>query len=128
MTKAILIGAGFSCDLGMPSAAQLSKTFFAYFNYEKVSKFIIPQIEYFKPYGKGIDLSKEAFNDILEVFKNNKEDNYERFIKQIEQLEYKRLTPNYTRTIHYFISILYDTIYNFFLSFHISKYPIYSIM
>lgn len=128
MTKAILIGGGFSCDLGMPSAAQLSKTFFAYFNYEKVSKFIIPQIEHFKPYGKGIDLSKEAFNDILEVFKNNKEDNYERFIKQIEQLEHKRLTPNYTRTIHYFISILYDTIYNFFLSFHISKYPIYSIM
>ena len=128
MTKAILIGAGFSCDLGMPSAVQLSKTFFKYFNYEKVSKFIIPQIEHLKPYGKDIDLSQEAFNDILEVFNNNQEENYENFIKQIEQLEYKRFSENYTRTIQYFISILYDTIYNFFLRFHISKYPIYSIM
>ena len=128
MTKAILIGAGFSCDLGMPSAAQLSNTFFTYFNYEKVNNYIIPQIKHLKPYGKDIDLSAEAFDDIQEVFKNNKEENYENFIKQIEQLEYKRFSKNYTRTIQYFISILYDTIYNFFLRFHISHYPIYSIM
>ena len=99
MTKAILIGAGFSCDLGMPSAAQLSNTFFTYFNYEKVNNYIIPQIKHLKPYGKDIDLSAEAFDDIQEVFKNNKEENYENFIKQIEQLEYKRFSKNYTRTI-----------------------------
>lgn len=128
MTKAILIGAGFSCDLGMPSANQLSKTFFKYFNYERVKNDILPYIEDFQPYGKDIILSKEAFSDILDVFKNNNEDNYETFIKQIEELEYKSCSNNYTHTIRYFISILYDTIYNFFLRYHVSRYSFYSVM
>ena len=54
MTKAILIGAGFSCDLGMPSANQLSKTFFKYFNYERVKNDILPYIEDSQPYGGSI--------------------------------------------------------------------------
>lgn len=128
MTKAILIGAGFSCDLGMPSASELSKTFFKYFDYDIVKNHLIPQIKNSKPYGDDVILVKEALDDILDLFKNNTETNYEDFIKNIECLEHKRFIKDYTQTIQYFISILYDTIYNFFLRYHIARYPYYSIM
>lgn len=128
MTKALLIGAGFSCDLGMPSANELSKTFFKYFNYDIVKMKIIPRIKDLQPYGKDIFLIKEAFDDIINLFKNNKETNYENFIKQVEQLENKRFIKNYTNTIRYFLSIFYETIYNFFLRYHISRYPFYLLM
>ena len=83
LTKAILIGAGFSCDLGMPSAAELSKIFFKIFNYESIKNHLIPNIENSKPYGNDTTLSKDAFLDIIKIFKNNTETNYENLIKQI---------------------------------------------
>lgn len=128
MTKAIIIGAGFSCDLGMPSSTELSKIFFEKFNLKTVKNHLIPNIFNKKPYGNDIVLSKDAFADIIEIFKNNTENNYENFIKQIENIEYKGSSNNYTHTIRYFISILYEYIYNFFLYCHSKSYPAYKLM
>ena len=128
MTKAILIGAGFSCDLGMPSAAELSKIFFKIFNYESIKNHLIPNIKNSKPYGNDTTLSKDAFLDIIKIFKNNTETNYENLIKQIENIENKGGSNNYTHTIRYFISILYDAIYYFFLHFHSKSYDLYNLM
>lgn len=128
MTKALLIGAGFSADLGMPLVNELSKVFFKDFNNNAVEK-LINNLRKTEPYGKSIKLSSEAFDDIMRVFiENDSKNNYEHFIGKIENLEKQKPSNNYLHTVSFFKSILYDRIYDYFVKYQLCSYPIYSIM
>ncbi|RXI27660.1 hypothetical protein [Aliarcobacter trophiarum] len=127
MKKGLLLGAGFSYDLGMPLASELTEIFLSLFN--KDSIFIYARfLSEHKPYGEERPIN---FNAILEglfeviKFKQEKCNNYEEILSTIQNLG-----KNHQRTLSdkdsyaYLNSLFYSIIWNILYQYQIISYQL----
>ncbi|WP_397538150.1 hypothetical protein [Rummeliibacillus pycnus] len=112
MKKLLFIGAGFSYDLGMPLAHNLTRDFFSFLTPEKTKNFI----EMWKshdPYGEGRPLDKEIFDEVYDIYIKFYQDdncNYEEFLKEIQNLGKMVVDQPKRDSLHYAFSKFYDII------------------
>lgn len=79
MKKGLLLGAGFSFDLGMPLVTGLTKDFFHFFNEERLNRYI-ESWKMAEPYGEDYPIDKlalEAMYDLVQKYRKNTDLNYE---------------------------------------------------
>jgi hypothetical protein len=126
--KALLIGAGFSYDLGMPLAKGFTKDLFHYLSPDKIRYFM----EIWKksnPYGKGRSIDPSVMDEVLEMFmthKSNEEANYEGFLKEIQMLHNKPGTTQSRRdTLHFAFGRFFDLIIQMFWMYQVNNYDWY---
>jgi len=87
MRKALLLGAGFSIPLGMPSSAEFSKSFFTYLTPEKL-KSIAAKCKEYEPYGEANPTDKQTYDTVVDDFVSlydHGNANYETVIKTLEE-------------------------------------------
>lgn len=108
--KTLLLGAGFSYELGLPLSMCLTKDFYSYLNPKKITS-LIDQLKMNQPYGDNRPIDKEAFKTILEIFtaKAKKKLGYEALISVFENELSTPITTQPTKdTYHYFAFVLKD--------------------
>lgn len=127
MAKGLLLGAGFSYDLGMPLASEFSDTLFSYFNLEKMTN-LINDMKDRRPYGNDKPLCEETINKILEIvnsFYQSDKSNYEQLFADIENMPV--IDSGAHQTVHYFLSIMRGIVNELFLIYQLETYPCYLI-
>lgn len=114
MNKGLLLGAGFSYDLGMPLSVEFTEVFLGIFNKDNV-KSLATALAKNDPYSKGRPINKEAiFNgfDLLLEYKKNKGNNYEEFLQTIQD---KQNEPGSSQSdkdsYNYLFSVFYEMIH-----------------
>ena len=127
MAKGLLLGAGFSFDLGMPLASEFSDTLFSFFNATKMTR-IINNMRGHRPYSNDrtlCDTTLSKFIDIYNEFLNSNNKNYEELFKIIEDLPLSSGVAQETR--HYFLGKLRTIINELFLIYQKETYPYYQL-
>ena len=125
MAKGLLLGAGFSFDLGMPLASEFSDTLFSFFNAAKMTR-IINNMRGHRPYSNDrtlCDTTLSQFIDIYNDFLNSNNKNYEELFRIIEDLQLSSSVAQETR--HYFLGKLRTIINELFLIYQKDTYPYY---
>lgn len=87
MKNGLLLGAGFSCDLGMPLTIELTEVFLNLFTEETVER-MAKAMSMRQPYGKDRPIDSKSIIagwDSLLVYKKNDGKNYETFLANIER-------------------------------------------
>lgn len=116
MKTALLLGAGFSYDFGMPVSSELTEVFLGMFNEVNVVS-LAATLARQQPFGDDRPINgkaiEEAFSLLLQ-YKNDKGKNYEEFLERIQK-EAERYTANRTQSdrdsYHFVFAIMYDMIH-----------------
>jgi hypothetical protein len=127
LKKGLLLGAGFSYDLGMPLASELTEIFLSLFN--KVNIFLYAKfLSEGKPYGEERPINLNAILEGLSViikFKQEKCNNYEKIISTIQNLSKNhKKTLSDTDSYSYLNSILYNIIWDILYQYQITSYQL----
>lgn len=125
MAKGLLLGAGFSYDLGMPLASEFSDTLFSFFNATKMT-YIINKMKGLRPYSIDRTLCNTTLNMFIEIyneFLNSDNKNYEELFKIIEDLSLSSREAQETR--QYFLAKLRNIINELFLIYQRETYLYY---
>jgi hypothetical protein len=125
MFKGILLGAGFSYDLGMPLASELTEVFLGIFVKEKAMIFA-EKISKKHPYSKDRPINREAIFEgmnLLLDYKANGGKNYEEFLSKLQNLaQVPCKTQPYRDSYHYLCSIFYEIIHQILTHYQIESY------
>ena len=124
--RALLIGAGFSYDLGMPLTNDLTKDLFYYFNDKRI-KILLNTLKDNNPYGSDRPINKKSFEIIYKIYSEHcKGANYEDFLKEIQE-QYNDYTKKQDEkdTFHYFFGVLLDYIFEMFWMYQFNNYKLY---
>jgi len=130
MTKrALLLGAGFSHDLGMPLAAGFTKDFFYFLNPDRMEKYIIRIWKTADPYGADRPIDPKTMDEVLGIYKqfyDSSDGNYESFLKTIQD-RYHELGAKQDRrdTLHYVFGKFLDMIVQMFYMYQVNNLWIY---
>jgi hypothetical protein len=106
--KTLLLGAGFSYELGMPLANDLSKDFYCKFNPAIMARFI-NLLKRNEPYGKDRPINKDILDKagILYSQFHKNGTNYEKMILEYESLkDQNNSNTSISDTYHYYIGII----------------------
>jgi hypothetical protein len=106
--KTLLLGAGFSYELGMPLANDLSKDIYSIFKPITMLRFI-NLLKHNEPYGKDRPINKDTLDNvgILYTYNNKNRIDYEKMILKIESLKDKNSTNlSISDTYHYYIGVI----------------------
>lgn len=126
----MLLGAGFSHDLGMPIANGITKDFFYFLNEDRVRKYI-KRWKYADPYGEGRPIDPNAIGEIIsliDAFKNKDDSNYEDFLKVLqERNKTNSVQQCYRDSYHFLFGKFFDMIYQMFFMYHVHYLPYYMI-
>lgn len=126
--KALLLGAGFSYDLGMPIAKGLTQDLFYFLTPERIEKYInIWKTD--EPFGKDRPISREAMDEVLDIYQkyyNNVGSNYEEFLKEIQD-RYNELGVSQDKrdALYYVFGKFFDIICEMFIMYQINNLGIY---
>lgn len=127
MKKAFLIGAGFSYDLGMPLANELTETFLSLFNQKSVTSKAI-ELSINEPYGEDRPINKQAILEALNLillYKDKNEDNYEKILSEIQNLDNQHpRTQSDKDSYSYVFSVMYDIIWEILYLYQIKSYEL----
>lgn len=129
MKRTLLIGAGFSCDAGMPIVKEFTKFFFKRLNHNVVKEFL-QNAKRGNPYSGNPQLVSSAFDDVFKIYEkhyNNADSDYERFLKEIQDLYRKSRDNNYSSTIHYIFGLFFEQVFQLFIDFQNKRHKIYEI-
>lgn len=85
MKKGLLLGAGFSYDLGMPLASEITEVFFGMFPKRRVKRFgeILSQND---PYTKDRPINKKAIFQGIDLLLSYEGTNYEKLLSNLQEL------------------------------------------
>ncbi|BDA78567.1 hypothetical protein LPTSP3_g14970 [Leptospira kobayashii] len=127
MKTTILIGAGFSYDLGMPLSSDFTETFLSI--YDKNSTLELEKkLSSNQPFGEGRPINRKAINEGLELilnYKNNNGKNYEELLAKLQDLEHEpRKTQSDKDSYYYLFSSLYKIIHHIFCFYQIASYQV----
>ncbi|MFH4367528.1 hypothetical protein [Vibrio diabolicus] len=127
MKKALLLGAGFSYDLGMPLASELTDIFLSMFNNEASNQRLINTLASNDPYENGGTLSKKAIANAVKIISEYEGNNYEELIAEIEALsqDYSSKTTQSDRdSYHYVFQIFYSLIHQVLNRYQLISYSL----
>src|SRR4051812_6757580 len=102
----LLLGAGFSYDLGMPLANELTEVLLEPFN-ERSTRQLARQMADLRPYGESRPPNERALSDCFEMLLNHKRNptpNYEILLAQLEAKSLRHeqgINPSDRDSIHY---------------------------
>lgn len=125
MAKGLLLGAGFSFDLGMPLASEFSDTLFSFLNSFKIEN-LINNMRGHRPYCNDRTLCDITLNQLLDIyndFLNSENKNYEELFRIVESLQVTGREAQ--ETISYFLSKLRNIINELFLIYQRKTYFYY---
>lgn len=130
MKRGLLIGAGFSYDLGMPKAKELTKDFFYFLNEKRLRQFINVWKKS-DPYGCDRPLDEEAIEEVYNLvidYKNDLNCNYECFLKELQN-RYNKFGVNqsYRDSYHFVFGKFFSIICHMFWMYHYNNWPIYQV-
>lgn len=122
MKRGLLIGAGFSYDLGMPLAVEVTEVFLNIFNTKNARQFadVLASKE---PFGKDRPINRTAIHEgmhLLLAYKQEDGRNYEEFLARLEALPWKTQSDQDSR--HYLFSIFYDLLYKILVAYQNESY------
>ena len=127
MAKGLLLGAGFSYNLGMPLAYEFSEVLFHYLDKNKIA-WLLENMRGHLPYGDDSPLCEKTLERLLEIskeFLSESNGNYESLFKKIEEESIYESSAQRTR--HYFLSKLKGIINELFIIFQQDTYLCYLI-
>lgn len=114
MKKGLFLGAGFSYDFGMPLSVEFTEVFLGIFNKRNV-KSLATALAKNDPYSEGRPINKEAiFNgfDLLLEYKKNKGNNYEEFLKIIQDKQNELGSSQSDKdSYNYLFSVFYEIVH-----------------
>ncbi|NFS06505.1 hypothetical protein FDE99_01760 [Clostridium botulinum] len=129
MKKGLLVGAGFSFDLGMPLVTGLTKDFFHFLNEERLTMFI-ESWKMMEPYGEDHPIDKLALEDVYDLvqkYRKNTALNYEEFLKELQDMARSSVSQCCIRSYQFVYGIFRDILCQLFYMYHVYNYPIYEI-
>lgn len=116
MKTALLLGAGFSYDLGMPISSELTEVFLGMFNKANTTS-LAATMSRQQPFGDDRPINSKAIEEVFSLLLQYKEDkgtNYEEFLMKIQEGA-ERYTANHSQSdrdsYHFVFAILYDMIH-----------------
>ena len=122
--RALLLGAGFSFDLGMPLAVEVTEVFLSLFN-ERSARRFGAALSKQDPYGQGRPIDPSGIRDGLDLILSYKRDggtNYEEVLARLETLPWKGQP---TKDAHHFLfSTLYDILYDILTAYQRLSYEL----
>lgn len=127
MAKGLLLGAGFSYNLGMPLAYEFSEVLFHYLDKNKIA-WLLENMRGHLPYGDDSPLCEKTLERLLEIskeFLSESNGNYESLFKKLEEESIYESSAQRTR--HYFLSKLKSIINELFIIFQQDTYLCYLI-
>lgn len=114
MNKGLLLGAGFSYDLGMPLSVEFTEVFLDIFNKSNVES-LATALAKNDPYSKGRPINQGAiFNgfDLLLEYKKSKGNNYEEFLQIIQDKKNELGSSQSDKDSYsYLFSVFYEIIH-----------------
>lgn len=125
MKKVLLLGAGFSYELGMPLAMELTKIFLGAFT-EENSKRFIELLAHNEPFGSDRPINKKALNEAMSLvleYKQSKGVNYEELLANIQKLEDQpKNTLSDKDSYHYIFGVFYSLIHEILNYYQLVSY------
>lgn len=123
--KTLLLGAGFSYDLGMPLASELTEVFLRPFNWWS-TRSLARTLATKDPYSKGRPINFVAIERALKLVLERKKQgctNYEALLAEIEALHHAPGTEQTDRDSYHFVfGFLYDLIYGILYAYQLDAY------
>ncbi|MDD9173646.1 hypothetical protein ERW49_07415 [Aliivibrio finisterrensis] len=112
MKKVVLLGAGFSYDLGMPLAYELTDVFINVFS-EKNAKELVELVYQQNSNENSRPINRAALNEAMQMVLDYKGSNYEELLANIESLSdiYSNKTQSDRDSYHCLFSVLYSIIH-----------------
>lgn len=116
MKTAILLGAGFSYDLGMPISSELTEVFLGMFNKENTTS-LAAAMSRQQPFGDDRPINSGAIEEAFSLLLQYKEDkgiNYEEFLMKIQEGTVRHTTMQSQSdrdSYHFVFAVLYDMIH-----------------
>lgn len=127
MKKGLLLGAGFSYDLGMPLIKELTEVFLALFNPIN-AKNITPILASKNPFGNNRPINAKAITEVFDLllhYKANQGNNYEDFLSTLQDLgKGERRTQSDRDSYHYLFGVFYEIIHNVLSVYQVVSYDI----
>jgi hypothetical protein len=127
MKKGLLLGAGFSYDLGMPLSYELTDVFLGIFNDANVKRLAVAMSGQ-QPYGKDRPINKNAITnglDLLLEYKKNNGTNYEIVLAGLQNLKGISCPTQSDRdSYHYLFVYFYDIIHQILCLYQKASYEI----
>ena len=127
MKNGLLLGAGFSYDLGMPTANELTEVFLGLFN-KKNSNHLAAALSCNQPFSEDRPINKKAIDesfDLLLTYKADKCGNYEDLLSKLQDLSGQ---PDKNQSdkdsYHYVFGMLYEVIHSILSIYQAVSYDI----
>ncbi|WP_067621129.1 hypothetical protein [Alicyclobacillus acidiphilus] len=125
--KALLLGAGFSYDLGMPLASSFTDDFFYFLTPERLSRCIKIWREA-DPYGPDRQIDPLAIDEVFDIYERSRGDgsNYEGFLKSLQN-EYHRLGASqpWRDSFHYAFGRIFEIVVRMFWKYQVHNFGWY---
>lgn len=111
MKKGLLLGAGFSYDLGMPLASELTDVFLGIFPRKKAYRFAEILAKQ-NPYASDRPINKSAIFEGIELLLEYKGSNYEELLSSLQTLGNKlEINQSDRDSYHYLFQVFYEIIH-----------------
>lgn len=129
MKTALLLGAGFSYDLGMPVSSELTEVFLGMFNKSNATS-LAATMSRQQPFGDDRPINSKAIEEVFSLLLQYKEDkgaNYEEFLMKIQEGS-ERYSANYSQSdrdsFHFVFAVLYDMIHTILSLYQAISYEV----
>ena len=127
MKKSLLLGAGFSYDLGMPLASELTDIFLSVFRSKQSNQRFIDTLVANDPYSRDRPINRAAIAHAVSLVTHYNGNNYEDLIAEIEKLSDQygsSVTQSDRDSYHYVSQIFYNIIHLILNTYQLISYKL----
>jgi len=122
--KSLLLGAGFSYDLGMPLASELTEVLLGFFG-RRSTRSLGEELSKNEPYGRDRPINRAAIHEALGLVLKYRGNNYEALLAEVEGLGNASGKSQSDRdSYHYVRSLLYSIIHRILVAYQRASYEL----